>query len=76
LEALIADQDDALVPRADRSVPPRGGWITSPLQSIARQHDGARDQPVGAALIITANVDEQRALRLFLKGFGRRRAVR
>src|SRR5215813_3195147 len=55
---------------------PRGGRIASALQDIARHHDRTRDQPAGAALIIPADVDEQRPLGLGLKGLSSRRPTR
>ena len=71
----MADHHYDLVPPANGSVPPRRGRIASPLQDIARHHDRAGDEPVGAALIVPANVDEQRAHGLGFEGLGRRQPV-
>ena len=42
--------------------PPRARRVQAPLEMIAFDDDGAGDVPVGAALKLRADIDEQRAV--------------
>jgi selenium donor protein len=73
--AVTGTADPARLLRIDAGQPGPPLSLTKPI-GTGVLNDRTRDEPVGAALIIPADVDEQRALGLGLKGLGRRRPAR
>jgi hypothetical protein len=70
LVSLVADQDDDEVPAGDDGMPPPGGGVAAPFQAVARDHESTGYQAV-AALVVTADVDQERTAGLRVECLGR-----
>ena len=61
LIALVANQNDGYIPTCEQRIAVRRRRVEPPLQDIARDHVGTRDETVAIPLIVGADVDQQGA---------------